>query len=82
MLPSDFPQELEILRIIHFHCKIFLDLSLHPGVIDSELWRHQRDAWYGKMWAPISAVFFKTELQGAQESAVQGGRLKGLGQVS
>ena len=45
--------------------------SLHPGVIDSELWRHQRDAWYGKMWAPISAVFFKTELQGAQESAVR-----------
>ena len=41
-------------------------------MIDSELWRHQRDAWYGKMWAPISAVFFKTELQGAQESAEPG----------
>ena len=40
--------------------------SLHPGVIDSELWRHQRQAWYGKLWAPIIMCFFKTELQGAQ----------------
>ena len=56
--------------------------SLHPGVIDSELWRHQRQAWYGRLWAPIIMCFFKTELQGAQVSkrrAANSGKLVDIG---